>query len=113
VFPVLPLPLHGAERAKTPARRLGKRFSVALHRERAKKTSARRIGKRFSTVAHLERAAKTASRRVRYEFLRVVLNENGDRNDGMEELRGSPILDRGERFLSCWEELAAAGAELA
>ena len=31
----------------------------------------------------------------------------------MKELRRSPILDCGERFLSCWQELAATETEVA
>ena len=31
----------------------------------------------------------------------------------MEKLRGSHLLDRGERFLSCWEELATPETEFA
>ena len=31
----------------------------------------------------------------------------------MKELRGSPTLDCGERFLSCWQGLAATETEVA
>lgn len=31
----------------------------------------------------------------------------------MKELRGTPILDCGERFLSCWQGLAATETEVA
>ncbi|MCX8496604.1 MAG: hypothetical protein ORN51_10520 [Akkermansiaceae bacterium] len=31
----------------------------------------------------------------------------------MKEQRGSPILDCGERFLSCWQGLAATEVEVA
>ncbi len=40
-------------------------------------------------------------------------DENGHGDDVMEEQRSSPTLDRGERFFSCWQELAATEAEVA
>jgi len=43
----------------------------------------------------------------------VVFDENGHGNEVMKELRGTPILDCGERFLSCWQGLAAIETEVA
>ncbi len=43
----------------------------------------------------------------------MICDELANRNDTMEKLRGSHILERGERFLTCWKELASTETRFA